>query len=405
MSTRRDKLQFACWVAAVVIALAAVFLACCGGLQWLTLHLMESYGITSTRNPAPSTQHPAPSTRSYAMPAFNPDSVPASAQAELVKIYEDAGKRIAATVMNPTGKTFDARGFTRSRAAALLAQVQATLGRTEAQTGQWVGKWVPYAYRKGLRDAIDQLKAAGVRKDDIPVTGDFSRVDERTVGVFAADIAAQLQAALNDQGEAATRFLRSSQQTIIDDVEISRTIAQAAVDGDWRSAVRELRGKLNVGQIEDYRKAGSQIISVGKAQMTVRSYAEMLVRTRLREATCRARNERLVANGRDLVTIVGRISANFCTEYVGRVFSITGATAEYPALSELPGGGPPFHPNCSKSTVVYIPEFATPAQERNARGLGDSFRTTDPAAAQRAFTGGQGRERARKRLDALGVAA
>lgn len=31
----------------------------------------------------------------------------------------------------------------------------------------------------------------------------------------------------------------------------------------------------------------------------------------------------------------------------------------YPALAGLPGGGPPFHPNCSKGTAAYVPELVS----------------------------------------------
>lgn len=329
------------------------------------------------------------------------DGVSQNAQSILVKLYDDAATKISESVIRPFGKTADARKFTRARAATLIQQIERLRANVAEQTSVWLGGNVPTAYEKGLRTAEQQLKALGLKSKNIPVQGGFSRIDERTVAVIAADMAASLDAALGDQAKAAARFLRAAQQAITPDAEISRVIGQAAITGDMKQAVRDMRGLLNAAKIEDYRKAGQQIITVGAANMTVKAYSEMLVRTRLREATVHARHERLIANGNDLVTVIGRISENFCTEYVGRVFSITGESSEYPALAELPGGGPPFHPNCSKSTTAYIERFATPMQRRYSRGVPKALLTADAGKAQVAYDTKTGPDRARTRLEAI----
>jgi hypothetical protein len=336
------------------------------------------------------------------LPAFA-GGVPQSAQQVLVDLYDDAASRIAEMIRTPTGKTFDARRFGRARAAELIGGIENIMRHTRRQTYDWLGPNVSRAYGRGLTDAVKQLKAIGLRGKDLPVQGGFSVIDRRTVATIAADMAVSLDSALSDQAKAAQRFLRAAAQKIAPDSEISKVIAKAAITGDIRAAVRNMRGLLNVGQIADYRKAGSQIVQIGGAQMTVRAYSEMLVRTRLREAVQHGRHERLVANGHDLVMVVGRISENFCTEYVGRVFSIRGITGEsdeYPALDELPGGGPPFHPNCSKSTRPYIARFASDEQKTLARmRVPKSLLTTDAAEAQAAFDTTRGPDRARARLD------
>lgn len=314
------------------------------------------------------------------------DGVPASAQKILVDMYQKAGREIQQMVVAPTGKTFNARRFNRARAAALAKQINGILSTVRGKTIRWSAKWSDHAYNKGLATAVQQLVKAGVSGSDIPVQGGFSQVDRRAVAVIAADMAIDLETALTDHAKRARRFLRKAAQRIVPDSEISRVVAQGAISGDVRATIRNMRGLLNVSEIDDYRRAGQQIITVGKAHMTVATYAEMLVRTRTRQATVQARSERLVANGCDLVTIVGRMSANFCTEYLGRVFSITGSDGRYPALSELPGGGPPFHPNCSKSTAAYIERFATPAQKRQSHMPDDRFLTRNAGDAQKVFS-------------------
>jgi hypothetical protein len=84
---------------------------------------------------------------------------------------------------------------------------------------------------------------------------------------------------------------------------------------------------------------------------------------------------------------VGLVSTHFCTAFLGQVFSLSGKSDKYPAYSELPGGGPPFHPNCSKSTRPFVEELASPAQLEQAEGLDDADKLLgdDPARAQRKF--------------------
>jgi len=313
------------------------------------------------------------------------DGIPATAEKYLADLYQTAADRISRAVTNPTGATFNARQFRNARAADLVRQIDETVARVKGVTAGWASRNLGAAYNNGLATAMQQLRKAGVSDSEMPVKGGFSQVDRRTVAVIAADMAVSLDSALSRQAKAAKRFLRATAQAIAPDSEISKVVAQGAITGDVRGTVRQMRGVLNEQQIDDYRAAGSQVIQVGKAQMTVRAYAEMLVRTRTREATVHARHERLVGNGFDLVVIVGRVSTNFCTAYLGRVFSITGGNGRYPALRDLPGGGPPFHPNCSKSTALYSERFATDAEKRHA-GLSDErFVTTDAAEAQSLF--------------------
>lgn len=66
------------------------------------------------------------------------------------------------------------------------------------------------------------------------------------------------------------------------------------------------------------------------------------------------------------MVIDGRISNNPCTAFLGKVFSLKPGHPVYPALSSIQGGGPPFHPNCTKGISAYIPELASSAQAKAA---------------------------------------
>jgi hypothetical protein len=323
------------------------------------------------------------------------DGIPRSAEQVLVDVYQRAGQRIAAMVTNPTGGRAHARKFNRARAAVLGKQIDQVLKEVKGFTVAWAPQAASSAFARGLRDANSQLTQAGVRMDPRTLTGSFSVIDRRTVAVIAADMAVSLDAALSDQAKSARRVLRAISSTAVADSQVSEIIAAGAVSGDVRATYKAMRkaiadgavasGELSAADVDSYRRAGQQIIRVGNADLTVRQYAQMLVRTRTRQATVQARHERLIQHDVRLVSIVGALSENFCTAYLGRVFSIDGSDDRYPSLAELPGGGPPFHPNCSKSTRAFIERFASTDQKRQAHVTDDRFVTTDRAEAQAVY--------------------
>gem|GEM_PF-5391913 len=68
---------------------------------------------------------------------------------------------------------------------------------------------------------------------------------------------------------------------------------------------------------------------------------------------------------------------------------LSGTSRKYPAYDDLPEGGPPFHPRCSKGTRPFVEEYATAEQIEQAQGPrgGDPRRLLGMSAqaAQRAY--------------------
>ena len=119
----------------------------------------------------------------------------------------------------------------------------------------------------------------------------------------------------------------------------------------------------------------------------VGKYAKMVATTQTQQASVMARHQRLHELGVDLVMVIGSNSENFCTEFVGKVFSISGNHPKYPPLADLPWGGPPFHPNCSKTTRPFIEDLADPEDlERAVPDQGSrSMLKQTPSQAQRIY--------------------
>jgi hypothetical protein len=206
--------------------------------------------------------------------------------------------------------------------------------------------------------------------------GAVNRIAEDTVARTTGQIESSLEKGALDHGRRALRTFRTLSESVANkggagEAAINKAIARGLITGDPRIADRALRDLFRdpkAPERETVRKLGNKLIEVGNATMSVRQYAVTVVRTRTREATVSARHDRLGVSGISLVQVVGRVSVNFCTAYLGLVVGLNGEETidgvVYPALAGLPGGGPPFHPNCSKSTAAFVVELVSPARKK-----------------------------------------
>ena len=310
--------------------------------------------------------------------------VPDDEVAILRGYYADAAKRLKKIVLNPPGTKASSQQFNQARAALQLQQVERELRELGKWQGLWVGKNLPQAYRDGIDVGLAQLDEAGVRPEGNLLAGSFSQVDRDSVIVLAQDTLADLTRAKDSMGETARFVLRRSAQEGLSGADINTILARGVIEGKPREAIRELADALRAVH-------GEKVIVTDKngepMEFDAGYYASMVARTKTREAMVKGQHNRLEQAGVDLVAIVGRISENFCTAFVGQVFSLSGNHAKYPAYDSLPGGGPPFHPNCSKGTRPFIESLATNQQLERAEGVEDAEKLLgkDTSRAQRMF--------------------
>ncbi|MCL4221035.1 MAG: hypothetical protein KJZ65_06670 [Phycisphaerales bacterium] len=315
-----------------------------------------------------------------------PLGVPDSVTAQMVAMYEAAAEdinKMAGRAFAQLAETPDLASarFRLARAAELERQIVERLRRLNVA--------IPGVISEATRQSIESAIAFGEReladlgldpKNAQPgVAGSigFALVDEDAVRVIAEDTAARAVESMQtslvrgaaDHGRRAGSVFRSLSESAANvggsaEREVNRAIARGLITGDPIIADRAVRDLFrDPNAVEGVRKLGNKIIEVGNASMTVRAYASTVVRTRTREATETARHGRLGLSGISLVQITGRVSKNFCTAFIGLVCSLSGEQTvdgvTYPALSSLPNGGAPFHPNCSKSTAAYVPELVS----------------------------------------------
>jgi hypothetical protein len=269
---------------------------------------------------------------------------------KIAQIYQDAAKRLRETVIAPPGSTDSAREFNQARAAQLLNRVNAEVSKLKGQATQLAGEALTDAIKKGTAIGDAQATAAGLRPAG-HLSGDFSVINHDAVRVLAQDTVGDLHKAADSMGKTAASALRRMAATGVTNAQVNDILAgKAVIEGQPAAAIRALRDELQ-------KVHGETVVIQGKngpIEFDTGYYAKLVAVTKTREAVVKGTNDRLQQRGIDLVKIVGRNSVHFCTAFLGHVYSLSGTSDKYPALSSLPNGGPPFHPQCSKSTAPFI---------------------------------------------------
>lgn len=110
-------------------------------------------------------------------------------------------------------------------------------------------------------------------------------------------------------------------------------------------------GRALESAIRDYLESALEdedFIEINGRHFSIGSYAEMVARTRLREAQSQAVIDMCVEYGADLVEVSRHFGAcEICVPFEGQVYSISGNSIAYAPLT--PDDTPPYHPRCGHS--------------------------------------------------------
>lgn len=310
------------------------------------------------------------------LPPNPPQGAPAHT-AVMVGYFRDAAQAINAKAGEAvrrldSGEARRSDSFRVARARELSAGVNDILKKLRVKAEPVALAAAAESAKRGVRQAHTQLRdiglGAAIKGAGLDTRGEgFAVIDARAVELVARDTLARTMAAANQHGanaEAVFRTLSGAGPLAGRDSEVNAVVARGIITGDPRATQKSVR--LLFAEDPDsidaaaYRRLGAQLVEIGGWTGTLKDYAEIVALTRTREATVEARHETLLENDVDLVQITGNNTVNFCTRFLGLVCTIGDrASDKYPALSALPGGGPPFHPRCSKGTAAFVEDLAS----------------------------------------------
>jgi len=326
--------------------------------------------------------------------------------AVLSRIYRKGAGDLSALLTTGTD-------FQKGRAGVLLKQLNAISGRLGLASDKWVSAEVEKLYGDTGPVVTRELNRLGIPiGQDTPrdvIRDQFLKVNEDAVNSFARQLGSDLAGAnaqLRDDGR---RIISKTSQMVMADPALSEVIAQGLVSGGNLNKIgKALRTRLAEGGQElldsgamseaDLKKIvdfDAGVIQAGKRQMDIVDYTNMVASFQLREAVVDAtKNSMQWAADEfggdpdlfDLVQVMGPISGDVCDFYVGKVFSLSGRSSQYPPLASIPRGGPPFHPHCTHNIAPFFLETATP-RERERGEINPKFLDIDLAQGQKLYMG------------------
>lgn len=260
---------------------------------------------------------------------------------ELAKVYLAAQKGIKAEL-----RRLDITDFRRARSEAILREINLILRGLDLKARQWAEKAIPQAYRRGFDLAGEQLKRLRVTS-----FVDYDKIIHTSaVGILVDDITFDLLFANDSIQKNVGRFIRVTQQRIMEDQQISRMIAEGVVRGETRRAVSD-------SLLEAFRKRmeDEQFITINGRNYRPDYYAELVARTRGREASSQGTINTALQYDVDLVQwSVHSNSCPICQELQGKIYSISGTNDDFPALTKETT--PPAHPHCAHVLTPVLSE-------------------------------------------------
>jgi SPP1 gp7 family putative phage head morphogenesis protein len=248
---------------------------------------------------------------------------------ELRKLYSATQKSLVAQL-----RSIDLTDFQMARAQKLLSQVNQIVSALNVNAYKWAKESMPYAYEQGIDLAAERLRALNITR----FVAYDAQIHTSAISVLIQDISTELIIANEGMKKFFSRVITQTQQTLLQDKEISRMIAEGLIEGEARRTVSDkiLQGlRTQLGE--------ERFLVINGRNYQPSKYAELLARTRTREATSRGTMNTALRYGVDLLQWDSHAEiCEYCAQFAGRVYSISGADDNFPQLTEMP----PLHPNC-----------------------------------------------------------
>lgn len=258
---------------------------------------------------------------------------------ELVEIYTRAQERLVKRLTS--AKLTD---FAKFRIQEQLVQINAIIGALNAEVREAMPGVISGYYQHGANIADLALNAQGVKVSALNMG---NRIHTAAVKAVAEQMALDLATANGTMKTTATRILRQTQQTLVEERRINQLIADGIVTGESR---RETSARLKEALINEIGEG--KLVQAGGRYFTPEYYSELVTRTRTREAVTQGAVTRSMEYGITLFQVsIHDKPCDRCAQYQGKVYSIT-PDSGFPMLEARP----PYHPHCLLGeTPVFAP--------------------------------------------------
>lgn len=220
---------------------------------------------------------------------------------------------------------------------------------------EWTLKELPKEFQDSLRKTLTDLKYKSISAPKKIKYDDFAsaNINKQSLKSILNETLASYESGFKQGQNTLTRLASLTQQTLLSEKQVTKAIAEGFIEkGSANASKKRLQKELLNKSLD-----GKYITIIDKngkpEQWKVDTYAELVARTKLSEASAQAVFNTASAVGADLVQISAHnTQTKICIEFEGKIFSLSGNDRDFPALPE----GPPFHPNCQHSMSIVFKE-------------------------------------------------
>lgn len=273
--------------------------------------------------------------------------------AEIQAVYASAAGRIIVAL-----SSLEPESYTAAKSGAVLSQVKDIIDRLDTAVQMWAPGAIRAAYKESAsvaRTRLEMIGAKGLSTKKYDPARHDKKITALTKTVMTdywkanrtIEKTARKYLSVVSQAAAKVKKIAQMQAFDIEDAWpwITRLLKRARPADVAAATLSE--GTLS-RQIRDYllsKLKGEDFIIINGRHYNVKSYAELVARTRMREAQTEATKELCKEFDNDLVQFSKHDNpCEECAKYEGEIYSISGNSDEYEPLSDE--ATPPVHPNC-----------------------------------------------------------
>ncbi len=249
-----------------------------------------------------------------------------------------------AAIINALGEK-----LTQAQKSRVLMIIQSDVSKADKEVREWLVKGISKSYVVGMNWSSTQLRALHFKptngKAVLNVTVEMLN-SQAVLQPHLKAVNSLLSDAYLDFGGAMTGYIKGAERII-----------STAMRKQLRSEIAI--GRLEGSSIQDIKKVVKEtfsdrgftvLLDRGGNKWSLSNYSEMLARTHIN----RANNEGTINRASDYNVDIVEVSAHgasdiLCSRQEGQIYSVSGKSKDYPALS---GNTPPYHPNCTHNLLL-----------------------------------------------------
>jgi hypothetical protein len=230
---------------------------------------------------------------------------------------------------------------------------------------EWSLLNIPKSFDEEMRQQIKRIKSLKFNpeksvdymdyKDNAKNSNTKERLTKETINDYTLGL---------DKGNKKyTKLIRTTQQVNVTEKEVDKAVAEG-LKGP-RSVFKAKKKLQNVLMRDALDKEYITVIDKNGnlRNYKIKSYAELVARTKMTDASTEAVLSTADGFGSDLVQVSSHnTNTKFDAQFEGKIYSLSGKDKEFPKATFLP----PFHPRCIHTISVWFRDAHTPGQVEKA---------------------------------------